>query len=77
MNSQFLTAQWLHFAGGFKSRLMASNISGLTNGVYHGTEVEGNVSEHCLAGRETHPQQCCRSLAAIPASESCLDNTVC
>jgi len=26
------------------------------------------VLVHCLAGRQTHLQQCCRSLAAIPAA---------
>jgi len=56
---------------------MASNILELMIQVKHGTEAEGNVLEHCLAGRETHLQQCCRSLAAIPASESRLDNTFC
>ena len=31
---------------------------------------------HCLSGRQTRPQQCCRSLAAALASATWLDSTV-
>jgi len=32
---------------------------------------------HCLSGRQTYLQQCCRSLAAVPASTTLLGNTAC
>jgi len=47
--------------------------------VSHNTEVrpchERNVLVHCLAGRQTRLQQCCNSLAAVPASATLLGNT--
>ena len=36
-----------------------------------------HVFLHCLAGRQTHSQQCCRSLAALPASATRPDNMAC
>jgi len=38
--------------------------------------IERDVLAHCLAQRQTRLQQCCRSLAAVPASATLRGNTV-
>jgi len=59
--------------------MLAGQISQLMNGMSHGTEArpcrECDVLMHCLAGRQTHLQQCCRSMAAVTASATLLGNT--
>jgi len=49
-------------------------------GVSHSAEArlchEHDVLVHCLAGRQTRPQQCCASLAAALLSATSLDSTV-
>jgi len=59
--------------------LSAGHMSGLMNWGVHSAEtrlrLEHDVLAHCLAGRQTSPQQCCGSLAVASASATRLGNT--